>query len=77
MSAKYADLYRASVTRESIKLLNYDGNYCNNDDQYNYDKCKQDYIHKVSWNENGAIGKSAYKLELNTVQSRFSDTLVC
>ena len=47
MSAKYADLYQASVTRDSIKLLNYDGNYCNNDDEYNYDKCKQDYIDKV------------------------------
>ena len=47
MSAKYADLYRAWVTRESIELLNYDGKNCNNDDDYNYDKCKQDYIYKV------------------------------
>ena len=50
MSAKYADLFRASVTREKVELLNYDGNHCNNDGEYNYDKCKQDYIYKVYQN---------------------------
>ena len=47
LSAKYADLYDAFVTHESIELLNYDGKNCNNDGEYNYDKCKQDYIYKV------------------------------
>ena len=45
--SKYADLYAASVTHESVELLNYDGKNCNNDGEYNYDKCKQDYIYKV------------------------------
>jgi hypothetical protein len=47
LRAKYADLYRTSVTHESIKLLNYDGKKCENDGEYNYDRCKQDYIYKV------------------------------
>ena len=46
-SARYADLYAASVTHESIELLHYDGKHCNNDAEYNYDQCKQDYIYKV------------------------------
>ena len=41
------DLYEASVTHESIELLNYNGKNCKNDDKYDYDKCKNDYIHKV------------------------------
>ena len=47
ISARYADLYVASVTHESIELLNYDGKHCNNDDEYNYDQCRQDYLYKV------------------------------
>ena len=47
LRTKYADLYQASVTHESIELLHYDGKNCKNDDKYNYDKCKQDYIYKV------------------------------
>ena len=47
LSAKYADLSTASVTHESIELLNYDGKSCKNDGDYNYDRCKQDYIYKV------------------------------
>ena len=47
VSTKYADIYRAFVTHESIKLLNYDGKKCKNDVEYNYDRCKQDYIYKV------------------------------
>ena len=47
LSARYADLYAASVTHESIELLHYDGKHCNNDAEYNYDQCKQDYIYKV------------------------------
>ena len=47
VSVKYADLYRASVTHESIEQLNYDGKHCNNDAEYNHDKCKEDYIYKV------------------------------
>ena len=46
-SARYADLYTASVIHESIELLNYDGKHCNNDAEYNHDQCKQDYIYKV------------------------------
>ena len=46
-SARYADLYAASVTHESIELLHYDGKHFNNDAEYNYDQCKQDYIYKV------------------------------
>ena len=57
LGATYADLYIASVTHESIELINYDGKNCNTDAEYNYDKCKQDYIYKVSLNENDAIGK--------------------
>ena len=57
LGATYADLYIASVTHESIGLINYDGKNCNTDAEYNYDKCKQDYIYKVSLNENDAIGK--------------------
>ena len=62
LGATYADLYIASVTHESIELINYDGKNCNNDGEYNYDKCKQDYIYKVSLNENYAIGQLKIKL---------------
>ena len=48
LRTKYANLYEASVTHESIELLNYDGKNCKNDDKYNYDKCKHDYIYKVN-----------------------------
>ena len=44
---KYTELYSLYVTHESIELLNYDGENCNNDREYSYDKCKQDYIYKV------------------------------
>ena len=47
LRTKYADLYQASVTHESIELLHYDGKKCKSDGKYNYDKCKQDYIYKV------------------------------
>ena len=47
LKARYADLYRAAVTHESIELLDYDGKHCNNDNEYNYDQCQQDYIYKV------------------------------
>ena len=47
LRTKHADLYGAAVTHESIELLNYDGKNCKNDDKYNYDKCKHDYIYKV------------------------------
>ena len=47
LGAIYANLYIASVTHESIELLNYNGKNCNNNREYNYDKCKQDYIYKV------------------------------
>jgi hypothetical protein len=45
--ANYADLRFAHVTHYSMELLNYDGKRCNNDREYNYDKCKQDFIYKV------------------------------
>ena len=58
LKLKYEEIYEASVTHESIELLNYDGKNCNNDGEYNYDKCKQDYIYKVLYKmENDAIGK--------------------
>ena len=47
IKSRYEEIYEASVTHESIELLNYDGKDCNNDGEYNYDKCKQDYIYKV------------------------------
>ena len=47
ISAKYAELHSVYVLHESIELLNYDGENCNNDREYSYDKCKQDYIYKV------------------------------
>ena len=47
LRTKYADLYEASVIHESIEMLNYDGKNCKNDNKYNYDKCKHDYIYKV------------------------------
>jgi hypothetical protein len=49
LKSKYDEIYHASVTHESIQLLNYDGMNCNNDGKYNYDKCKQDYIYKVPY----------------------------
>ena len=48
---KYVDLYETYVIHESVELLNYDGKNCKNDGDYNYDKCKQDYIYKVYLNE--------------------------
>ena len=47
ISAKYAELSSVYVIHESIELLNYDGENCNNDREYSYDKCRQDYIYKV------------------------------
>ena len=47
LRTKYVDLYRASVTHESIELLDYNGKNCKSDSKYNYDKCKLDYIYKV------------------------------
>ena len=55
LRAKYADLYKASVTHQSIELLNYDGKNCNNDGDYNYDTCKENYIYKVYQNETKMI----------------------
>ena len=46
-AAKFKNIKIASVTYESVNLLNYDGKPCNNDIQYNYDACKQEYIYKV------------------------------
>ena len=57
LRAKYADLYKASVTHQSIELLNYDGKNCNNDGDYNYDQCKENYIYKV-YKENYEIEKN-------------------
>ena len=57
IGATYADLYISSVTHESVELINYDGKNCNTDAEYNYDKCKQDYIYKVSLNKNVQLGK--------------------
>ena len=45
--AKYKDVIKARVNHESIELLNYDGKNCNDSKDYNYDNCKQNYIHKV------------------------------
>ena len=45
--AKYKDVIFARVNHESIELLNYDGKNCNDSKDYNYDNCKQNYIHKV------------------------------
>ena len=45
--AKYANIVKARVNHESIELLNYDGKNCNDSKDYNYDDCKQNYIHKV------------------------------
>ena len=53
LKSEYDEVQRASVTHESIELLNYDGKNCNNDVEYNYDKCKQDYIYKVHTIYNG------------------------
>ena len=53
LKSRYEEIYEASVTHESIELLNYDGKNCNNDGEYNYDKCKQDYIYKVIYIYNG------------------------
>ena len=58
LRAKYADLYRASVTHESIELLNYDGKKCNMESEYNYDKCKQDFIYRVSMKEKSCNSQS-------------------
>ena len=57
LGATYTDLYISSVTHESVELINYDGKNCNTDAEYNYDKCKQDYIYKVSLNKNVRLGK--------------------
>jgi hypothetical protein len=46
-AAKFKDIKIASVTYESVNLLNYDGKPCNDDNRYNYDDCKQEYIYKV------------------------------
>ena len=46
-AAKFKNIQSASVTYESVNLLNYDGKPCNDDIQYNYDDCKQEYIYKV------------------------------
>ena len=46
-AAKFKNIQSASVTYESVNLLNYDGKPCNDDIQYNYDECKQEYIYKV------------------------------
>ena len=45
--AKYAAVAFARINHESIELLNYDGKNCNDSKDYNYDNCKQNYIHKV------------------------------
>ena len=65
LRAKYADLYKASVTHESVELLNYDGKKCNIDGDYNYDKCKENNIYKVYSKENYSIGK------LNKIKDNF------
>ena len=46
-AAKFKNIQSATVTYESVNLLNYDGKPCNDDIQYNYDDCKQEYIYKV------------------------------
>ena len=46
-AAKFKNVQSASVTYESVNLLNYDGKPCNDDMRYNYDDCKQEYIYKV------------------------------
>ena len=46
-AAKFKNIQSASVTYESVNLLNYNGKPCNDDIQYNYDECKQEYIYKV------------------------------
>ena len=51
LKTKYVDLYETSVIHESVELLNYDGKNCKNDGEYNYDKCKHDYIYKVYLSE--------------------------
>ena len=59
LQLKYEEIFVASVTHESIELLNYDGKSCNNDGEYNYDKCKQDYLYKVLYlMKKDAIGES-------------------
>ena len=66
LKSKYNEIYHASVTHESIQLLNYDGMNCNNDGKYNYDKCKQDYIYKVPYTCIIYIIKSGVCLSVNT-----------
>ena len=41
LKSKYDEIYHASVTHESIQLLNYDGMNCNNNGKYNYDKANK------------------------------------
>ena len=65
-AAKVKNIQSASVTYESVNLLNYDGKPCDNNNQYNYDECKQEYIYKVI----NVCSRKQYQIILNTQISK-------
>ena len=72
LKSEYDEVQQASVTHESIELLNYDGKNCNNDVEYNYDKCKQDYIYKVLYISKVCRSKGTF---LDDIQQSFQQFL--
>ena len=40
--------FDASIEHEIIKLLNYNGENCNSDINYDFHKCREEYIYQVS-----------------------------
>ena len=50
--ANYGSVETAKITHENMKMLDYGGKSCNNDINYKYDRCKQDFIYKVNNFEN-------------------------
>ena len=42
---------RINLDYEVMELLDYDGNYCKNMENIDYDSCRFDYLYKVSYNK--------------------------
>ena len=47
LSSKFARMFKISVKHENVELLTYGGKQCLDDANYDFDICKQEYIHKV------------------------------
>ena len=59
------DVQIGRVTLEHLHMLDYDGEVCNSDENYDYYQCKHDYLFKVS---------SFYRLSIERTLWHFNKT---